>query len=166
MPHDGLDQAHSRGGRIYVRLRSFSPADRCGGGNSTIMIGLLKVNPSLGGIVFDQPAAEEQAKKQIEDNGLAGRCQTVAQDFFKKVPGGGDAYILRHVVHDWDERAVTILKNCHRAMGPHGRLLILEGVYPQRIIQTAEGRGAASNDVNMLVGTAGRQRSKAEFHSR
>jgi orsellinic acid C2-O-methyltransferase len=137
-----------------------------GGGNGTLMIGILKANPSLRGIVLDQPAAVEQAKKQIEDNGLAGRCETVAQDFFKEVPGGGDAYILKHVIHDWDdERAVTILKNCHRAMGPHSRLLILEGVYPQRITQTVEGRGAASNDVNMLVGTGGRQRSEAEFHS-
>jgi len=88
-----------------------------------------------------------------------GRCQTVVQDFFKEVPAGGDAYILKHVIHDWDdERAVRILRNCHRAMGPQGKLLIVEGVYPRRIAATAEGRSAASNDVNLLVGTGGRGR--------
>lgn len=62
-------------------------------------------------------------------------------DFFNEVPGGGDAYVLKHVIHDWDdERAVRILENCHRAMSPQGKLLIVEGVYPPRIAQTAEGR--------------------------
>lgn len=68
-----------------------------GGGNGALMIGILKANPSLRGIVLDQPAAVERAKKQIEDNGRSGRCQTVAQDFFKEVPAGGDAYILKDV---------------------------------------------------------------------
>ena len=87
-------------------------------------------------------------------------------DFFKEVPAGGDAYILKHVIHDWDdERAVTILRNCHRALGSGGKLLIVEGVYPARIDQSVESRGAAANDVNMLVSTGGRQRSEAEFRS-
>lgn len=55
------------------------------------MVGILKANPSLHGIVLNQPAAIDRAKKQIEDNGLAARCQAVAQDFFKEVPAGGDA---------------------------------------------------------------------------
>jgi SAM-dependent methyltransferase len=82
------------------------------------------------------------------------------------VPGGGDAYILKHVIHDWDDdRAVTILKNCHRAMRADGKLLIVEGVYPARIEHSRESWGAAANDVNMLVCTGGRQRSEAEFRS-
>ena len=90
----------------------------------------------------------------------------VAGDFFEAVPSGGDAYILKHVIHDWvDERAVTILRNCRRAMGPKARLLIAEGVYPPRIDRSLEGRGAAANDVNMLVATGGRQRSESEFRS-
>lgn len=115
---------------------------------------------------LDQPAAAESAQKQLDSNGLAGRCQAVAQDFFKEVPAGGDAYILKHVVHDWDdERAVKILKNCHRAMAEQGKLLIVEGVYSARIDQSADSRRAAANDVNMLVRTGGRQRSEAEFRS-
>lgn len=94
------------------------------------------------------------------------RCEAASGDFFKEVPNGADAYILKHVIHDWnDDRAVTILKNCHRAMGKNGKLLIVEGVYPSRIDQSLASRGAAANDVNMLVNTGGRQRSEPEFRA-
>lgn len=137
-----------------------------GGGNGALMIGILKANPALRGIVFDQPAAAERAKEQIARSGLVDRCQAIGGDFFKEVPVGGDAYILKHVIHDWDDdRAVAILRNCHRAMSPQGKLLIVEGVYPPRISQSPESRGAAANDVNMLVSTGGRQRSEVEFRS-
>jgi orsellinic acid C2-O-methyltransferase len=80
------------------------------------------------------------------------------------VPAGGEAYLLKHVIHDWnDDRAVEFLKTCRRAMGAEAKLLILEGVYPPRIDQLDESRGAAANDVNMLVCTGGRQRSEVEF---
>ena len=82
------------------------------------------------------------------------------------MPGGANAYILKHVIHDWnDERAAAILRNVHRAMAPQARLLIAEGVYPPRIDQSDMARGAAANDVNMLVCTGGRQRSEAGFRS-
>jgi orsellinic acid C2-O-methyltransferase len=137
-----------------------------GGGNGALLIGILKANPALRGVVFDQPGAAERAKEQISQNNLEGRCQAVGGDFFKEVAAGGDAYILKHVIHDWDDgRAITILKNCHKAMTPQGKLLIVEGVYPSRIEWSHEGRGAAANDCNMLVGTGGRQRSEAEFRS-
>jgi SAM-dependent methyltransferase len=137
-----------------------------GGGNGALIVGILRANPALRGIVFDQPAAAERAKAQIAQSGLAGRCQAIGGDFFKEVPVGGDAYILKHVIHDWDDdRAIAILRNCHRAMGPQGKLLIVEGVYPSRIDGSQESRGAAANDVNMLVSTGGRQRSEVEFRS-
>jgi hypothetical protein len=116
--------------------------------------------------VFDQPAAAERARAQIAQNGLEGRCQAVGGDFFKEVTAGGDAYVLKHVIHDWDDdRATVILKNCHKAMTPQGKLLIIEGVYPSRVVWSQESRGAAANDCNMLVATGGRQRSEAEFRS-
>jgi SAM-dependent methyltransferase len=137
-----------------------------GGGNGALLIGILKAHPHLRGIVFDQPPAAERAKQQIAEQGLAGRCDAIGGDFFEEVPRGGDAYLLKHVIHDWnDERAIAILRNCHRAMSDDGRLLIVEGVYPRRIDASPESRGAAANDVNMLVNTGGRQRSEAEFRS-
>lgn len=137
-----------------------------GGGNGTLLLGILEANPYLHGIVFDLPHAAEKARAQIAEAGLQSRCEAVGGDFFKEVPAGADAYITKHVIHDWnDDRATAILRNIHRAMPPHGKLLIAEGVYPSRIDQSDAGRGAAANDVNMLVSTGGRQRSEAEFHS-
>jgi len=135
-----------------------------GGGNGALLIGILKAHPHLRGIVFDQPPAAERARQQIAEQGLSGRGDAIGGDFFQEVPHGGDAYLLKHVIHDWnDERAIAILRNCHRAMGDDGRLLIIEGVYPRRIDASPESRGAAANDVNMLVNTGGRQRTEDEF---
>jgi len=136
-----------------------------GGGNGALLIGILAANPHLHGIVFDLPHAAAKAHTKIAEAGLQARCDAVAGDFFKQVPDGADVYISKHVIHDWnDERATAILRNVHRAMPPHGKLLIAEGVYPTRIDQSLAGRGAAANDVNMLVNTGGRQRSEAQFH--
>jgi hypothetical protein len=135
-----------------------------GGGNGAIMIGILKAYPQLRGIVFDLPQVAERAKQQLEDVGLSDRCQAVAGSFFEEVVPGADAYLLKHVIHDWnDEKATAILRNCRAAMSAEAKLLIVEGVYPPRIDQSLESRGAAANDVNMLVSTGGRQRTEGEF---
>ncbi len=137
-----------------------------GGGNGALLIGILKASPNLCGIVFDQPHAAKSATEKIAAAGLSSRCDAVGGDFFKEVPSGANAYVVKHVIHDWnDERAIAILKNCHRAMGPKGKLLIVEGVYPAHIDQSDLSRGAAANDVNMLVNTGGRQRSETEFRN-
>ena len=137
-----------------------------GGGNGALLIGILRAHANLRGIVFDQPPAAARARTCIAEAGLADRCTAVGGDFFAEVPAGGDAYVLKHVIHDWDdERATAILGNCRRAMGERGKLLIVEGVYPPRIDDSFAARGAAANDVNMLVNTGGRQRSEAEFRA-
>jgi hypothetical protein len=137
-----------------------------GGGNGALLIGILQAHPHLHGTVFDQPSAAERARQRIAEHGLADRCRAVGGDFFKEVPSGADAYLLKHVIHDWDdERAAAILANCRRAMGDQSKVLILEGVYPKHVDQSLEARGAAANDVNMLVCTGGRQRSEAEFRA-
>jgi hypothetical protein len=137
-----------------------------GGGNGALLIGILQAFPSLHGVVFDLPRTTEAARRQIAASGLDGRCTAVGGDFFQSVPAGGDAYILKHVIHDWDdERATAILRTCRRAMNGRGKLLIVEAVYPPRIEESYSGRMFASNDVNMLVATGGRQRSEPEFHA-
>ncbi len=137
-----------------------------GGGNGTLLIGILGAHPHLRGIVFDQPHAAERARKAIGENGLANRCEAVGGDFFDEVPAGADAYILKHVIHDWDEsHATEILKSCHRAMSEGGKLLIVEGLYPSRAEPSFASRRAFTSDVNMLVSTGGRQRSESEFRA-
>jgi SAM-dependent methyltransferase len=137
-----------------------------GGGNGAILIGLLGANPRLRGTVFDRPQVEAGARRKIAEAGLTARCEFVAGDFIESVPAGADAYVIKHVIHDWDdEQATTILRNIRRAMKPGARLLLAEGVYPHRIDASRPSRGAAANDVNMLVVTGGRQRSEEEFRA-
>lgn len=136
-----------------------------GGGNGALLIGILRAHPSLSGIVFDQPKVAERAKGEAEAAGLASRLQAVGGSFFDSIPRGGDVYLIKHVIHDWDDdHAARILTRCREAMGLQSKLVIVEGVYPAKIDASLAGRGAAANDVNMLVSTGGRQRSEAEFH--
>ncbi len=135
-----------------------------GGGNGALMIGILKANPNLRGIVFDRPEAAASAREKLAAAGLADRCEAAAGDFFREIPRGGRAYMLKHIIHDWnDECAVAILKNCRSAIPSDGTLLVIEGVYPARVEQSEALRRATATDVNMLVSTGGRQRSEAEF---
>ena len=122
--------------------------------------------PAPAGIVFDLPPAADARARTSPRAGLAERCEAVGGDFFKEVPGGGDAYLLKHVIHDWnDDRAPRFSGTAVARWAPTAKLLIVEGVYPPRIDQSLESRGAAANDVNMLVCTGGRQRSEAEFRA-
>jgi SAM-dependent methyltransferase len=147
-------------------LSSFRTLVDVGGGNGALLAGILAANPTLRGVLFDRPHVAQRAHARIDEAGLADRCSVGGGDFFADVPHGGDAYLLKHVIHDWnDERAVEILRSCHRAMLPHARLLLFEGVYPSRIDQSDASRGAAANDVNMLVCTGGRERSEPEFRA-
>jgi hypothetical protein len=144
----------------------FNKVADVGGGNGALLIGILKANPTLRGMVFDQPHVAERAREHIAAAGMQGRCEVAGGNFFDAVVAGADAYLLKHVIHDWnDQRATVILKNCRAAMPAHGKLLIVEGMSPERIDQSPESRGAAANDVNMLVSTGGRQRSETEFQA-
>jgi hypothetical protein len=135
-----------------------------GGGNGALLIGILRANPRLRGFVFDQPHVAERARAHVAAEGVADRCEVVGGSFFDKVPPGADAYLLKHVIHDWnDAQAAEILRKVRAAVPAGGKLLLVEGVYPERIEANLACRGAASNDVNMLVVTGGRQRSEDEF---
>lgn len=143
---------------------SFGTVADVGGGNGALLLGILGANPSLRGIVFDQPHVADRAREHLAQAGIGDRCRVVGGSFFESVVAGADAYLLKHVIHDWDdERATTILRNVRAVTPPHGKVLLVEGVYPERIDGSLESRGAAANDVNMLVVTGGRQRAEAEF---
>ncbi len=84
------------------------------------------------GVLFDAPSVVDGADSIIEAHGAGGRCDAVGGDFFVSVPTDGDAYIIKHIIHNWDdEHALTILRNCHRAMTGNGRLLVVEMVIPE-----------------------------------
>jgi hypothetical protein len=113
----------------------------------------------LQGILFDTPDGLKQAPP-IE------RCTPVAGDFFDAVPEGADAYLLKSVIHDWDdERSVAILANCLKAMPADGTLLLVEPVLPPRISPSPDTHYMVMSDLNMLVCTGGRERTEQEFRT-
>ena len=93
-----------------------------GGGQGALMAGILRANPKLRGVVFDLPRLAEGARREIAAAGLADRCEFVGGDFFETVPAGADAYMLKHVIHDWDDaKATRILAHVPRRDGPARR---------------------------------------------
>jgi hypothetical protein len=134
-----------------------------GGGKGGLLTAVLEANPTLSGILFDQPAVIEGAREQIGAAGLSERCRLVGGDFFAAVPEGGDAYLLKWILHDWDdERSIRILRSCRRAMGEQARLLIMEVVLPDRMPPQPVG---AAIDVHMLALTGGRERTESEYRA-
>lgn len=102
-----------------------------GGGTGNLLTTIVRATPQLQGILYDLPHVVPEARTRVEALGLAARCEVRAGDFFVAVPGGGDAYVLSHIIHDWDEtRCLTILRHSRQAMGPDGCLLIIEMVLP------------------------------------
>lgn len=102
-----------------------------GGGSGVFLTAILEQYPGIQGILFDLPAVAERARSSILRAGLSDRCRTEGGDFFASVPSGADAYVMQHVIHDWqDSEAITILRNCREAMPREGRLLLLETVIP------------------------------------
>jgi hypothetical protein len=131
-----------------------------GGGHGGLITSILKLNPELKGVLFDAPQVIDGARARIEAAGLADRCETVAGDFFKAVPAGGDAYIMKWIIHDWDdERAITILKNVRNQMPANGRIILVDSVVPE----TDEPHFSKFIDLNMLVMTGGKERTAKEF---
>jgi len=131
-----------------------------GGGHGLLLASILKTAAGMHGILFELPYAVEGARELLRREAVAERCAVIAGDFFAAVPEGGDAYILKGVIHDWnDERATHILRNCHRAMRPQTKLLLVEGV----ITPGDEPDVQKFGDLEMLVLAAGRERTEAEF---
>ena len=133
-----------------------------GGGHGLLLASILEKYPQMSGVLFDAPSVIEGANDVIEAHDVGGRCETVGGDFFASVPAGGDAYIMKHIIHDWeDERALIILQNCHRAMTEGGRLLVVEMVLP-------EGNTPSLGkfmDLQMLLFLHSYERTEAEYSS-
>ena len=131
-----------------------------GGGEGTFLAAVLNSAPRAKGTLFERPQAAAAARAAIAASEAAGRVDIVAGDFFSAVPAGADLYLIKQVVHDWDdEQAVSILANCRKAMSPTSRLLILE------MLIGAEDTPVFANmlDLMMLVSTGGRERTLAEY---
>jgi hypothetical protein len=143
----------------YVFLGITVLAD-LGGGNGSLLTGVLKKYPAMRGILYDMPQVTERARANLQAAGLADRCQVIGGSFFESVPRGADAYLMRHIIHDWDdEEATKILGNVHRAMGDGGRLLVVEGV----VAPGNEPSFTKLLDLTMLTIPGGKERTEDEF---
>ena len=130
------------------------------GGHGYLLAGILKANPNLQGILFDLPYVIENAGELLEEEGVAERTERVSGDFFASVPAGADAYLMKHIIHDWDdEKSIRILQNIHRAMNDDGKVLIVEMVVPE----TSEPSPSKMLDICMLVMEGGKERTEKEY---
>lgn len=133
-----------------------------GGGNGSLLCAVLQRYPALRGILYDLPGVIGRATAAIAAAGLADRCTPIAGSFFDAVAAGADAYLLRHIIHDWDDdQALTILRNVRKVIPPHGKLLLVESVL-------APGNHpdfAKFLDLTMLVVPGGQERTEAEYRA-
>jgi hypothetical protein len=163
--NDAMTQFSGAVAPAAVKAYDFSGIDTLvdvAGGHGEVLMTVLRANPKMRGILFDIEHVIAGAKPRIAAAGLAGRCETATGDFFKAVPAG-DGYVMKHIIHDWDdERAVRILKNIRSAMtSREGRLILLETVL-QPGNQPDLGKLI---DLEMLLMPGGRERSAEEFRT-
>jgi len=131
-----------------------------GGGHGGLITSILRRNPEMRGILLDSPQVIDGAWDLISESDVAHRCELLGGNFFESVPTGGDAHMLKWIIHDWDDdQSVAILKNCHRALAENGKLILVEALVPAGDAM----HFAKFIDLNMLVMTGGRERTEAEF---
>jgi ubiquinone/menaquinone biosynthesis C-methylase UbiE len=131
-----------------------------GGGNGSLLLATLERHPSLRGMLYDRPDVIERARANVKAAGLEDRCTLAGGDFFETVPSGGDAYLMRHIIHDWnDEQSRTILRNCRKVVPASGKLLLIESAIPPG----NEPNFAKFLDLTMLVIPGGMERTEAEY---
>ncbi|HEX6548856.1 MAG TPA: methyltransferase [Candidatus Dormibacteraeota bacterium] len=133
-----------------------------GGGDGTVLIEVLRANPKVRGVLFDRPDVVARAETRFAASDVAGRVQTASGSFLEGVPGGGDAYILKSILHDWeDESARAILSRVREAARGGADLLLVERVLPER--PGPEDLDSLLGDLNMMVNNGGQERTVREF---
>ncbi len=145
-------------GRVLALPEQATVVD-VGGAHGTLLAGVLEANPAARGVLTDLPHVIADAPRALAALGIADRVEAVAGDFFQAVPEG-DVYLLKQVLHDWnDDQCVALLRNCARAMRPGGKVVVVEMVVPE------DGSPSLAQimDLNMLVMLPGRERTATEF---
>lgn len=131
-----------------------------GGGDGSLLAHILGTHPKAQGTVQDLPHVVVKAKERFDRQGLDDRADVVPMSFLEGVVEGGDAYVMKWIIHDWnDADSMTILRNCHAAMRNDARLLLIEAIVPP------PNQPALSKfmDLNMMVMLGGRERTEPEY---
>jgi O-methyltransferase/methyltransferase family protein len=137
-----------------------------GGGNGALAAAILRLHPGLRAIVCDIAAGLAGTHEYLAQHEVLDRCTIVESDFFESVPEGGDVYLLKNIVHDWDdEHATRILAACRRAMSSNSRILLIERLLPVRVTDEPVHLNAVMTDLQMMVQLGGQERTEQEYRS-
>jgi SAM-dependent methyltransferase len=162
----GLTQRVGREVARVVNWRGVKRVVDVGGGHGELLVELLKAKPALEGAVFDLPHAAKGATARLKAEKLAGRGRFVAGSFFEALPEGADAYLLKSILHNWDDaKALAILRQVRAAVAPGSRVVLVERVLPERPRGGRRDAAILRSDLNMLVSLGGRERTRKEFAS-
>ncbi|HYG22264.1 MAG TPA: methyltransferase [Verrucomicrobiae bacterium] len=161
-----LEHGATAAGRALVKALDFSRyptvAD-VGGGNGWLLAEVLRAHSTVRAMLVDQPHVIEAAQPALTQAGLAGRIQFHAVDFFEAIPAGADLYILKSILHDWNDlQCLTILKRCHAAMRAGQPLLVIERLLPR---DATENSPVILGDLHMLAVTGGQERTLQAYES-
>jgi SAM-dependent methyltransferase len=130
-----------------------------GGGAGYLLRGILEHYPRAHGVLFDLPHVVDQAT-EMRASPAADRCELIGGNMFDEVPAGGDVYLMKLILHDWDDEAcLKLLRNCRAAIAPNGRLLVID-----QVVAPSNTRDPAKwLDLHMMVMLGGRERTEPEF---
>lgn len=160
---DAMSSFSTIAGGAVVEAYDFSPIAKLvdvAGGHGRFLGEILKSQTDMRGVLFDQPHVLAGAKDKLETAGVAARCDFVAGDFFESVPANADGYILKHIIHDWDdEQATRILHNIRSVMRDDARVLLVESV----IAEENQRDFGKLLDIEMLVSPGGKERTAVEY---
>jgi orsellinic acid C2-O-methyltransferase len=135
-----------------------------GGGYGQLLCSLLIAHPGVHGLLFDMAHATQEIPAHFHEAGVAQRCQLVTGSFFEAVPEGADVYLLKSILHDWDDdRCLTILRVCKRAMQPAARLLLVERLAPDHAGTSPHHQAVARSDLLMMVANGGCERTQSAY---
>lgn len=156
----GLTQYLSRTAVPAYNFNDFNSIVDIGGGNGALLFSILRATDKAKGIIFDAPHVIPQSQQMIEQEQLSNRCEALGGNFFESVPEGKDLYLLKFILHDWnDEDGIKILRNCSDAMHKGSKVLIVEAVIPPG----NDHHAGKYMDITMLACTRGRERSEKDF---
>ncbi len=163
--NDAMTSMSLGSGGVVVSGYDFSGINKIvdvGGGHGLLLAAILEKYPQMQGVLFDMPYVMEDAKKILASRGIADRCEIVTGDFFATAPAGSDAYIMKHIIHDWsDDECVKILSHCRAGLNEGGKVLVVEMVLP-------EGNAPAVSkflDLQMLLVLSGCERTESEYRA-
>jgi hypothetical protein len=135
-----------------------------GGGHGALLPAILHANPQLSGVVYDLAYCADGASAFLREQGVGERTRFEAGDFFERVPPGADAYLVKSVIHDWDDaKSRAILARCREAMRADSVLLLIEILAPERLTGAPFEPMIVGSDLNMMLMTGGKERTEREY---